>query len=201
MKKLKIALVMALAIVSHNGQAAEVACTIPDGFKVQSSDALRMARLETTRSLGLAAALQMKSAAERKIISDLFVNEFSQIEEPERLIGNYACRTIKLGGSLPGVVYGWFDCEIFPEDASLVIRKTSGSQRFLGLLKQGGDGLAYRGALSYGYEDTMTLYGQNQERNQVGCVSALNSNMDHFVLELPQPVFESVHDVIELKRR
>lgn len=201
MKALKLALVLAMATVSLNGQASEVACTIPEGFKFQSSDILRMERLETTRTMGLAAALQLKNEADRETISDLFANEFSRIENPEALIGDYACRTIKLGGNLPAIVYGWFDCEIFPEDASLVIRKTTGSQRFLGLLKQGGNGVAYRGALSYGYEPVMTLYGQDTQRNQVGCISAIGSDLSQLILELPQPVFESVHNVIELKRR
>ncbi|HHB82273.1 MAG TPA: DUF4893 domain-containing protein, partial [Devosia sp.] len=175
--------------------------TIPDGFKLQASDVLRLSRLEISRSMGLAAALEMEDAGERKTISDLFDSEFTAIEQSRGLIGNYQCRTIKLGGVLPGVVYGWVDCEIFPEDAALVIRKTSGSQRFLGVLKQGGNGVVYRGALSYGYEDVMGFYGENRERDQVGCISALGSEMDHFVLELPQPKFESVHDVIELRRR
>ncbi len=82
----------------------------------------------------------------------------------------------------------------------MVIRKTSGSQRFLGFLSEAGDSLAYRGALSYGYEEQMKLYGQDNERNQVGCLSAVDPDMNHFVLELPEPVFESFHDVIELKR-
>lgn len=30
--------------------------------------------------------------------------------------------------------------------------------------------------------------------------SAIGPDMNHFVLELPEPIFESAHDVIELKR-
>ena len=83
----------------------------------------------------------------------------------------------------------------------MILRKTSGSQRFFGLLSQAGNGLTYRGALSYGYETELMSYGDDEERNQVGCLSQIADEAGHLVLELPEPIFESAHDVIELMLR
>ena len=196
----KLLFLIALALVPFGANAAETACSLPKRFGLSPTDVARFEQLQVFRSMGLASALIGEKPGERQIVSDLFSNGFAKISNPNDVAGKFQCRTIKLGGTLPLTVYGWFDCEIFPEEAALVIRKSSGSQRFLGFLRPGGDGLAYKGALSYGYEDVMTLYGQNPERNQVGCLSAIDTRMDHFVLELPNPAFESIHNVIELKR-
>ena len=200
MNKVKLLLSLLISSVAFASYAGEQTCAISKRFDVSAHDFERMAVLETSRTLGLAAALAGDNPDERELISELFSTRFSPITNAQNVAGNYQCRTIKLGGGLASTVYGWFSCEIFPEEAALVIRKTSGSQRFLGFLTKAGDSLAYKGALSYGYEDQMKLYGQEAERNQVGCLSAIGPDMDHFVLELPEPAFESVHDVIELKR-
>lgn len=200
MNKLKLLLSLVISMMSFASYAGEQTCTVSKRFNVSIEDQGRMSRLETSRSLGLAAALVNNSGADRAVISELFINGFAPINSMDALIGAYQCRTIKLGGISPAIIYGWFSCEIFPEEAALVIRKTSGSQRFLGFFSEAGNGLAYKGALSYGYEDQMKLYGQDNERNQVGCLSAVSPDMNHLVLELPEPVFESFHDVIELKR-
>lgn len=201
MKATKFVLSLALALASFGAEAKEGACGVPSNYGLEAEDITRMARLQTTRFMGLAAALKLDNSAERQTISALFSGGFSPITSAERVIGKYQCRTIKLGGNLPAIVYGWFDCDVFPEEAALVIRKTSGSQRFFGLLAPAANGLAYKGALHYGYEDISKFYGQDSERNQVGCFSAIDESMNHFVLELPAPKFESVHDVIEFKRR
>ncbi len=200
MKSFKLMLSVVLSLSSFGVQASDQTCEVLKRYSLTDEDVLRMSWLEVTRSMGLAAALNIESAQDRQTISGLFSSGFTKIENPEALIGDYQCRTIKLGGNLAGIVYGWFGCEIFPEEAALVIRKISGSQRFFGLLSPAGNGLAYRGALHYGYEDQVMPYNRDATRNQVGCFSAVDASMEHFVLELPAPQFESVHDVIEFKR-
>ena len=109
--------------------------------------------------------------------------------------GDYRCRTIKMGGGVPLTVYGFFACEVDEAaDGYQAILKTSGSQRFSGTLTPSAGGLFYLGALNYADEDPIA-YGVNAERDQVGC---LYRSGDSYVLELPSPQFESVHDVIEL---
>ncbi len=193
-----------LSLLAVSGVAGDAAgggpCGIGADLVLTKEDAVRLQELEATRSMGLAQALRLENGEERGVIAGLFENGFVPIPAPDAVIGRYQCRTIKLGGNLPGTVYGWFACDIVPEDGALVIRKATGSQKFAGILVSAGQGLTYRGALTYGYEDTYVLYGEDRERDQVGCLSALGADMNHFVLEMPRPVFESVHDVIELRR-
>jgi hypothetical protein len=101
---------------------------------------------------------------------------------------------MKLGGNAPLIVYGQFACAV--SNGGAFVEKTSGSQRFSGYLSPGDGGLIYVGSLHFGDEEP-TTYGQNAERNQVGCFQQVLGELDRFVLELPSPQFESVHDVIE----
>lgn len=169
-----------------------------DKLEVTAGDASRLDNLFVSRTRGLAAAMQSDSAADRAVVSGLFESGLAQAEE-ELLAGTYECRTIKMGGISPLVVYGWFQCEIQPEEAVYTIRKVTGSQNFFGILKPYGAVYTYQGAANYGYEEQVRLYGDDEERNQIGCLSAVTKGNQHFILELPFPVFESFHDVIELR--
>ncbi len=198
-----VTLVGFFALGANAGEAArETACEIPKRMDLSVRDVTRLARLEISRSQGLAAALVAENSGERAVVSALFADDFTPIKDSGALIGGYKCRTIKMGGILPLTVYGWFACEINVEEGTLTIAKTSGSQRFFGLLFAAGNGLAYRGALHYGYETGLKFpyYGDDEERDQVGCLSALDSGATRLVLELPMPYYESVHDVIEMVR-
>lgn len=169
-----------------------------DGLELSESDASRLDNLFISRTRGLAAALESDSAADRSVVSGLFESGLAQAEE-DLLAGTYQCRTIKMGGITPLIVYDWFQCEIVPEEAVYTIRKVTGSQNFFGILQPYGAVYTYKGAATYGYEDELRFYGDDEERNQVGCLSAVTKGNQHFILELPFPQFESFHDVIELR--
>ncbi len=200
MKPAAIGFGLALALFSSVAVGGESPCEIPEGVKLTQRDSGRLGGLEISRTLGLAAALRTLDANSREIIASLFEKGFDPIVRPEELIGDYQCRTIKLGGLGPSIIYDWFSCEIFPEEAALLLTKTSGSQRFFGRLFTAGAGLAYRGASHYGYENEIRFYGDEADRDQVGCLSNIAGERGHLILELPEPVFESQHDVIELVR-
>lgn len=197
------ALVVLLALPSAAeagvAQIAGSACSPIAEMQLTDRDTYRIEHLTSSRTAGLAEALRAESAEDRASVSELFSNGLYPISDmPE---GDYQCRTIKLGGLSEVVVYQWFTCEISRADGVLHIAKTSGSQNFSGTLTPAGSGLLYRGALTYGYETEATGYGENAERDQVGCVTKDAEDGMHFVLELPYPVFESRHDVIELVRK
>ncbi|MDR3527247.1 MAG: DUF4893 domain-containing protein [Rhizomicrobium sp.] len=126
-----------------------------------------------------------------------------------RLIGSWRCRTLKLGGMTPSVVYGWFRCRIWQEGRLLHFEKLSGTQRTSGTLYPDVNGLVYLGA-SY-----VTAYGPAEKKpaysgggasagadatpdDQIGLLSLTYDGRAR--LELPYPVQESTFDVIELKR-
>ena len=65
---------------------------------------------------------------------------------PVALKGNWRCRTIKLGGMTPDVIYGWFRCRISMKGGAPYFEKLSGSQRTSGVLYPEGGGFVYLGA-------------------------------------------------------
>jgi len=119
--------------------------------------------------------------------------------------GSWRCRTIKLGGITPYVVYGWFNCRIAMRGGGLFLEKTSGSQRTAGFLYPGEGGLVYLGASSVVGEPQHVYSGNGASAgagatpdDQIGILTAISSN--HLRLEMPYPVQESTFDVLELKR-
>jgi hypothetical protein len=65
---------------------------------------------------------------------------------PPRLTGTWRCRTIKLGGLTPTIVYSWFKCRISDRGGQLLFEKIGGSQRTSGTLYPDGGGFVYLGA-------------------------------------------------------
>lgn len=189
---------VALLIAVSPAQAQLSMLCGSEELEVTEGDASKLDNMFISRTRGLAAALEGESAADREVVSGLFESGLAQAEE-ELLAGTFQCRTIKMGGISPLVVYDWFQCEIQPEEAVYTIRKVTGSQNFFGILEPYGAVWTYQGAGTYGYEEELRFYGDDEERNQVGCLSAVTKGNQHFVLELPFPQFESFHDVIELR--
>lgn len=174
-----------------------VACDVA-GLSFSPKDVTRLDNLVASRTLGLAAALRSESATERAIVADVFATGFAPMTD-ELALGKYQCRTLKLGGALHLITYQWFQCEIGQEEGTYTLRKITGSQNFFGTLTPTKGGFTYRGAGHYGYEPEVRFYGDDPERDQVGCLNRLDGTGKYLALELPMPIFESDHDVIELR--
>lgn len=110
--------------------------------------------------------------------------------------GTYRCRTIKLGvESLGGVAYGWFRCRVFTEaDGKTWLVKDTGSQRQTGRIFADG---TFLGGLVLGDEEGSIGYGAITERNVVGVMERLSDG--RYRLVQPEPVYESMLDILELK--
>jgi len=172
---------------------APLACQVPGSAEIDQFDGDRMTGFQAARIRGLGEALLSDDSGERALVSALFApgdNPISTIAD-----GNYRCRTIKLGGLGPLISYPFFDCAISGNGS--VIEKLTGSQRFKGDLAVSDGALFYWGALHYGDENPIA-YGDDPERNQVGCLYRVEGKPVRYRLELPFPIFESTHDVIEL---
>lgn len=181
--------------------AGQASCVVTDIHDLSSADQKRMAGFEQARLQAFSQAMNGENADERALVADLFGGGVIPVDDLP--LGAYQCRTIKLGGLLPLVAYGWFKCEIKLEADGVHVRKLTGSQNFEGMLLASGDqsgSLIYRGASYYGYEGPGRAYGDDPARDQVGCFNAVAGDDAHFVLELPFPMVESVHDVIEFVR-
>lgn len=185
------AALMLLALLSAPLDA--LACEAPAGSAITADDTARLADADTTRLRAMGEALMGDSAADRAALSALFAPGGEALAAiPD---GKYRCRTLKLGGLLPLTVYDYFECSISGDGT--VIEKLSGSQRFKGTLSQTDTGLTYIGALHYG-DEAPKAYGAEEERNQVGCLYKVTGMAPLYRLELPEPHFESLLDVIEL---
>lgn len=195
------ALAVIFTLFSPSSFANQGACgIIPVWPELETSDLERLIGLNQSRTKGLSAALKSTNNQDQEYVASLYENDFSQIDNPNELIGKYRCRTIKLGGLSEITIYKWFKCEIWSKEQTLLIKKTTGSQNFMGVLVPAGEGLSYSGALNYGYEKIYKLYSQDKQRNQVGCLSAIDKDMISLILEMPAPKFESFHDIILLEK-
>ena len=170
-------------------------CTLPAFFDLSARDEARFNDLAASRLRGLVGALASSDASAREQVAALFADGL--VPTASIPIGAYRCRSIELGGLLPITIYAWFSCRIMPTDDGWAITKPTGSQRLAGLLVPAGGGLAYRGALYYSDEDPIP-YAGDTDRDQIGCLVRTGGDAERYLLELPDPVFNEEHNVIEL---
>jgi uncharacterized protein DUF4893 len=156
-------------------------------------DQRRLARLDEARDRALAEA----GDAAREAFAAPSVSRGS-------LAGTWRCRTVKLGGMTPQMVYSWYRCRITDQGGVLAFEKLSGTQRMGGLLYPDGDGYVYLGAswvkgeTPHRYSGTGASFGARATPDdQAG---RLVATADGARIEMPYPVQESVFDVIELRR-
>ena len=116
------------------------------------------------------------------------------------VVGEYRCRTLKHGGAIGFVVYGYFDCRVTEGPKSLIFEKTSGSQRMTGRLfagpgADGRMGLAYAGT-QHGAEDAGDTYPEGAA--EVGLFERTGDK--RYRLTIPEPGEEGLLDVLDLER-
>lgn len=167
------------------------------------SDVQRLAQLSEARSKGLGEAAR---AAPSDLAAINSVLQSGTVPASSRtLTGKWRCRTMKLGGLTPAIVYSWFSCRISDSGGALAFEKLSGSQRTSGTLYPDGQGYVYLGASyvtgekPHPYSGTGAAAGAEvTPDDQIGSLSLLYDGRAR--LELPYPTRESTFDVIELKR-
>ncbi|HEY1612151.1 MAG TPA: DUF4893 domain-containing protein [Rhizomicrobium sp.] len=170
--------------------------------QVSRYDSNRLSRLDEARAKGLDEA-----RAGRDIGLIHAVLDRAAVSVPGRaLAGNWQCRTIKLGGMTPDVVYGWFHCRIGEHQGRLVFEKVSGTQRLAGGLyphESGGyvllGGFSVKGEPAHRYSGRGGSAGAAATPDDaVGLLQATGRRSAR--IEFPYPVQESTFDVIELRR-
>lgn len=122
----------------------------------------------------------------------------------DRLAGNWRCRTIKVGEIL--VVYPWFKCRIAATADGPRLEKISGSQRLSGLLYPNGPrNLILLGAGTVNNQPPVpysALVGAggpaDTDADIVGVLT--QPAPDRLRIVFPFPRYESIYDVMELKR-
>ncbi|OVZ58777.1 hypothetical protein CDO44_13825 [Pigmentiphaga sp. NML080357] len=190
---LSIARLAATAAALCAGTAAHATGTFPTGLA--EADQRRLQQYDTVREAAVAEARAKGSAAD---IAQLDQALAGNAARPERIAGEWRCRTFKLGGLRPLTVYGWFRCRITEDVGGLRLRKLTGSQRTAGTFYDVPEArLGYAGATALAGE-APRRYGDDASRNDVGYLYQTGPN--HLRLEIPSPARESRFDILELVR-
>jgi len=170
--------------------------------QVSRYDASRLAKLEEAKSQALSEAAAGPDMGTIHGVLDLQAVSLSE----GALRGSWRCRTIKLGGMTPDVVYSWFRCRIRENGEGLYFEKVSGSQRVSGqLYPNESGGYVLLGALTVNDEKPHAYSGNGASvgaaatpDDAVGLLEGTSARSAR--IEFPYPVQESTFDVIELKR-
>ncbi len=161
-----------------------------------SADKTRLEKYDETRKVALAEA-KGSDGAELAQLDALLAKPLLSLPDFD-LGGEWRCRTTKVGGLSPLVVYGWFKCRVSDDGSGWKLEKTSGSQRTTGRFYDDGETrLIYLGSFSIA-GDTPKPYGDGPESDQVGY--AFRTGPAEWRIEFPAPQYESKLDILELRR-
>ena len=161
-----------------------------------SADKARLDKYDETRKAALAEA-RSGDAAELAGLDALLAKPLLSLPDFD-LGGDWQCRTTKVGGLSPLVVYGWFKCRVSDDGSGWKLEKTSGSQRTTGRLYDDGEKrLIYLGSFHVAGEAAKP-YGSGPEFDQVGY--AFRTGPAEWRIEFPAPQYESKLDILELRR-
>ncbi|MET0245609.1 MAG: DUF4893 domain-containing protein [Sphingomonas sp.] len=122
-------------------------------------------------------------------------------EKADLPVGDYRCRTFKLGSKSDIVrdytAYPWLQCRVTQQGEVRELARLEGEQRPIGLVfPDGDDRSVFLGTLMLGDETTPLRYGLDASRNMIGYIDRIDAR--RWRLVLPYPEFESTLDVIEL---
>lgn len=176
------------------------------GWQEQASraDVARLAQLPQIRAAALQDAQRGAGRGDARAIGAVMNPEGRGI--PERaLIGAWRCRQLKLGRMSSYMIYdGWFSCSIRIHNGGLMLQKTNGTQRFMGMLYPENGAWVYLGAWSakgepwHDYSGASASVGASvTPDDQIGLLTGIGDN--HLRLEIPA-VQESLLDVVEFRR-
>jgi len=180
------------------------ASTAQAGWQDQASpfDANRLAKLDEARAKGLSEAQAGRDIGLIRAVLDAQTRPASA----RALEGDWRCRTIKLGGMSPDIVYSWFRCRIARQGDRLTFSKVNGTQRLNGVLyPHESGGFVLLGALSAKGEPPHRYSGNGPSAgaaatpdDAIGLLESTGRSSAR--IEFPYPVQESTFDIIELRR-
>jgi hypothetical protein len=165
---------------------------------IAKEDSLRLTQFDAVKAATVAEARAKGDAADVKILDAALAGTPLSTVDDFDATGTWRCRTIKLGGGLPIVVYPPFQCVITDDGAGWFLKKVSGSQRTQGrFYTESAVRMIYLGA-GHIYDEAPRKYGTDPQENQVAVVERLSKN--RLVLQFPKPVRESDFDLLVLER-
>jgi hypothetical protein len=191
---LRAALVTILVISSAGYSYADGAIV----SLITKADQARLDKYEATKAKAVGEAVKSPVEADVKRLNDVLAKPQLAFNPPFDMVGDWKCRTTKLGNEPPLVVYGWFKCRVTDDGAGWRLEKINGSQRTQGRFYTDSDKrLTYLG-VGYVAGEKPKPYGTGPENDQVGYAYRTSDN--EFRIEFPAPEYESLMDILELKR-
>jgi hypothetical protein len=194
---MRLRLALALSALTSAAAAQDMTC-VPTRDDVQRLSRLpaawEEARKDVIRSGDGDAMRRLGPVADPRV----------DLSRPQPTPGRYQCRTIKLGaaseGMLPYIAYGWFRCQVtLTPGGDLILRKTTGSQRPVGLICPDSRRKArFVGVLELGTETRTPRYGADPQRDMIGEVRRVGD--ERWRIAFPWPAYESKLDILELRR-
>jgi hypothetical protein len=163
-----------------------------------AADKARLASFDTVRDEAIAEARKSGAPQDVTALEAVLAGKDLPLSGSFDMTGMWQCRTVKLGGTLPLTIYGWFKCRVSDDGSGWKLEKLTGSQRTSGAFYTDSDTrLTYLGALHYG-DEAPKKYGSDPDRDQVAY--ALRPDEKRVLLEFPSPKYESKLDILELRR-
>lgn len=164
---------------------------------VTAADKARLGSYDVTKADAIDAATKGGSADDVATLNAILAKQPVSFQGFD-LTGDWQCRTIKLGGPAPLVIYGWFKCKVTDDGSGWQLEKLSGSQRTKGRFYTESDTrLHYIGSYFVAGE-TPKPYGSGPETDQVGFTYRTGDT--EWRIEFPAPYYESKLDILEFKR-
>ena len=168
---------------------------------ITAADRDRYQRRDAAWTLALQQAKRQPGSGDLASLGDLIDPGAARVSVTPP-VGNYRCRTVKLGSQggeqgLGYVVYGWFACRIEQTPAGLKFSKLTGSQRPSGLLFPENDRhMLFLGSMALASEPAARSYGLRPDRDMVAVLERIGER--RWRLAVPWPANESNLDLIEL---
>jgi len=164
------------------------------------ADVKRLERWEEALKIGREGVLRSGDRAEIKKRNPLFETS-AAMPDSKIPAGLYNCSITKLDGNadggLPYIAYPSFKCRVTVDENGRHFAKLTGSQMAIGWIYEVGTRHSiFLGTMMYGYENSLTPYGQSKERDQAAMVQRIDSKRWRMVF--PFPHYESQVDVMEL---
>ncbi len=180
----------ALAPVAHAEGVLQSLLTPDDKARLAGLDAARDRAVEQARAKGDPAAVA--------VLDEVLKGPLLSVRDGFSPLGEWRCRTIKLGRDAPVTVYGWFRCRIREDSVGYRLEKLTGSQRTAGYFYDDTEtALVYLGALSYA-DEPFGRYGVKADRNMPGRL--VRTAPGAMRIEFPDPVHDSDFDILDLRR-
>ena len=160
------------------------------------ADKARLENFETTRTIALDEA-KGGNPAELAELDALLSKPLESLPDFD-LGGAWQCRTVKVGGPVGLVVYGWFRCRVTDDGSGWKLDKLSGSQRTTGRFYDDGEQRSiYLGSFHVAGE-AARAYGSRPQTDQAGYV--FRTGPTEWRIEFPAPAYESRLDILEFRR-